>query len=309
MKDRGKAIEILDSSTAPLCKKHPSSSSVGICAFCLKDRLIKLVCSDCGEQRLSSCSCSDISASNRNSCSVEVGSVGRISFLIENEKSDLEAANKLQISPYSNTKPHLCDETTEPIVLKRSKSSTVELKKKGFWNVGWFFKKKKEMGLGRNSLNEKGEMWVFDHMGFSGSSSVGGFDGQKVNIEQKKGGCLDSVGGFSGENESGFIDLKLGFSAESKPGFDGMKQSGFLELKPGFGGGLSPLERDGLGSLRGCFSEHESDSFRHVGRGGMLSSESSCRITVNESGIKRGKKGLKVWKWIFRHSNGRSAKK
>ena len=94
MKERGKAVEMFNNdlfdqdystpSDLP-CKKHPSSSSGGVCAYCLKDRLVSLVCSDCGEQRLSSCSCSEIS-SNRNSCTVEVGSVGRISFLIENEK-------------------------------------------------------------------------------------------------------------------------------------------------------------------------------------------------------------------------------
>ena len=73
-------------------KKHPSASSVGICAYCLKDHLVKLVCSDYGEQRLSSCSCSEIS-SNRNSCTVEVGSVGRVSFLIENDNQRNEGNN------------------------------------------------------------------------------------------------------------------------------------------------------------------------------------------------------------------------
>jgi hypothetical protein len=110
MKERGKAVEAFNnndmeyySSSSDLpCKKHPSSSSVGICAYCLKDRLIKLVCSDCGEQRLSSCSCSEMSeiSSNRNSCTVEVGSVGRVSFLIENERSEVS-----QSQSHSSPKP------------------------------------------------------------------------------------------------------------------------------------------------------------------------------------------------------------
>ncbi|KAK4256486.1 hypothetical protein QN277_009338 [Acacia crassicarpa] len=109
------------------CKKHPSSS-VGICAYCLKDRLVKLVCSDCGEQRLSSCSCSEISP-NRNSCTVEVGSVCRVSFLIENEK------NKTLI-PHS--KPKLQDKSEEEfVILRRSSSNSVEIKRSGkFGGIG-----------------------------------------------------------------------------------------------------------------------------------------------------------------------------
>ncbi|KAI3817143.1 hypothetical protein L1987_10932 [Smallanthus sonchifolius] len=103
MKNRGKSVKSDQdkaklfsdsnnfSSTLDLsCKKHPSSSSsVGICAFCLTEKLIKLVCSDCGEQRMSSCSCcSDLCSFRNSSCTVDVGSVGRISFLIDNEKDE-----------------------------------------------------------------------------------------------------------------------------------------------------------------------------------------------------------------------------
>ncbi|KAL0296793.1 UNVERIFIED_CONTAM: hypothetical protein Sradi_6731400 [Sesamum radiatum] len=91
MKDRGKAVETYSnvpdfnySASEMPCKKHPNSSSVGVCAYCLKDRLEKLVCSECGEQRTFSCSCSDhISSSYRNSGGTM--EVGRISFLIPNK--------------------------------------------------------------------------------------------------------------------------------------------------------------------------------------------------------------------------------
>ncbi|KAF3656715.1 hypothetical protein FXO37_15338 [Capsicum annuum] len=57
-------------------------------------KLVNLVSSECGEQRLSSCSCSDSSSSNRKSSTTEVGSVGRISFLLENEKIEAKQQHK-----------------------------------------------------------------------------------------------------------------------------------------------------------------------------------------------------------------------
>ncbi|KAG9133531.1 hypothetical protein Leryth_019440 [Lithospermum erythrorhizon] len=104
------------------CKKHPYFSSVGICSYCLNDRLMNLVCSACGEQRFSSCSCSDISSS----CTGDIGSVGRISFLLENE-----------------------NERKKEVVFRRSSSSCVEIKKSrnGFWKIKRLFvRNKKEKG-------------------------------------------------------------------------------------------------------------------------------------------------------------------
>ncbi|XP_068638624.1 uncharacterized protein [Aristolochia californica] len=255
MKDRGKAVEISDGFPSdPPCRKHPSSSSVGICAFCLKDRLIKLVCSDCGEPRLSSCSCSDIS--NRNSVSVDVGSVGPISFLIHNDKSDQRNS--------SSTK----------YPFKRSSSASASEKRNSFWHLGWFSKKKPELGvgiLGRSSdvCDRRCEIWDFDHLGPSGSFS----------FEAKRSSCtrpcepgssfsLDRGERESEDGDSGFFDLKFGrFSSDTKPSLD------------------------------------------EENRGRMLGRGSSCRITVNEKGIKGSKRGSKVWKWIFTPSSGRSAKK
>lgn len=139
LSDEGNNYYSSSSTTSDLpCRRHPGSSSAGICAQCLKDRLIRLVCSDCGEQRLSSCSCSDFSTSNRNSCTVEVGSVGRVSFLIENENPDL---------PLPLLHPQPPSEVV-PIQLRRSSYSTsVDVKQQrsgggGFWKIGKIFGKK-----------------------------------------------------------------------------------------------------------------------------------------------------------------------
>ncbi|KAI5678748.1 hypothetical protein M9H77_09698 [Catharanthus roseus] len=279
MRERGKAVEAYNfadfnypSSDMP-CKKHPSSSSVGICAFCLKDRLAKLVCSECGEQRLSSCSCSDISSYRNSSCTADVGSVGRMSFLIENDKS--------------KSKKSEIDKADEVILLRRSASSCVEVKKyKGFWKIKRLFRKKKEKGFDQNGgFDDKSEVWVSDIMGVSRSRSLcsfrnGGFndtdDGgsdyrfSSAKISDVTGGILFDYdkqcgGGFS-ESEprrSGF----RGFSDNSEP-----RKSGFRGLiddseprKSGFKGLIDDSEPRKSG-FRGLMddSEPRKSGFRGV---------------------------------------------
>ncbi|KAL3510917.1 hypothetical protein ACH5RR_030318 [Cinchona calisaya] len=367
MKERGKAVEVYNgslcrdfeysSSSEMPCKKHPSSSSVGICAFCLKDRLVKLVCSECGEQRLSSCSCSDISSYRNSSCTADVGSVGRISFLIENEKTE-----QLQQLPQ---KPKKGDDhkAEEVILLRRSSSSCVEVKRyKGFWKIKRLFRKKKEKGCEKNGgFDDKSDAWVSDVMGVSRSRSLCSFRGGGFNdtdegsdyrfssakISDFTGGILfdydRQCGGFSeGESrKSGF----RGASDESEPrksGFRGL----FNEAEPRKSGcrGVSdaennidlkglkkvgPLELDRANSVpnRSIFPVKESD-FSAMDDSAFidlkldLSSDSkpelpamrisndasdhfcnggSCRITVNDRGLKRGTNSYKVWKWFSRH--------
>ncbi|EEF47636.1 conserved hypothetical protein [Ricinus communis] len=255
MKERGKAVEVFNddqeyytSSYYDLpCKKHPSSSSVGICAYCLKDRLVKLVCSDCGEQRLSSCSCSEIS-SNRNSCTVEVGSVGRISFLIENDnqRNEGNSSSSSQFQSQANSnKPKICREKTtdDVFLLKRSSSSCVEIKRKsGFWRIGKLFSKKREKGNNDNNNNnnncerssvggfeEKSDLWVVDYMGVSRSRSLCSFRG---------GGFFGSEDGtFSGARSS-MSAARSSISAARNSGvnggllFDPDRKSGFSEAEP-----------------------------------------------------------------------------
>lgn len=169
MRERGKAVDTFNNLSDNFnfceseisCNKHPNRSSTGICAYCLRDRLVKLVCSECGEQRLSSCSCSDISSSYRNSCStMEVGSVGRISFLIENEKTDQSQQNYHHL----NSKKRV-EKAEEVIMLRQSSSSCVEVKKiRGFWRIKRLFRRKRNKGLEKNGefCDEKSEIWLSD---------------------------------------------------------------------------------------------------------------------------------------------------
>ncbi|KAF9674170.1 hypothetical protein SADUNF_Sadunf10G0099700 [Salix dunnii] len=259
MKERGKAVEMFNNdlfdqdystpSDLP-CKKHPSSSSGGVCAYCLKDRLVSLVCSDCGEQRLSSCSCSEIS-SNRNSCTVEVGSVGRISFLIENEKQKSDQVSQSSNStckPKSSSKVQKADELN--FLLKRSSSSCVEIKRRsGFWRIGRLFSKKRGKGCDRSSVGgfeEKSDMWVVDYMGVSRCRSLcsfrgggffgsedGTFSGARSSISAARSSISAARSSISAARNSGVNggllfdpDRKSGFSEAEprKSGFDGEKR-------------------------------------------------------------------------------------
>ncbi|CAN4101664.1 unnamed protein product [Withania somnifera] len=323
MKERGKAALETDnfsdfndsvSSDMP-CKKHPSSSSVGICSYCLKEKLINLVCSECGEQRLSSCSCSDSSSSNRKSSTAEVGSVGRISFLLENEKTEAKKQMKRE-------------KTEQVIVLRRSNSSCVEIKKSsnGFWKIKRLFKKKNCVQNG-NELDENSDIWVSDGMAVSRSRSVCSFRGGGFNDtdegsdyrfssakisdvtgeilmdsdEPRKSGFRSifpvKESDFTSMGDSSFIDLNLDLSSESKSDFPVTTRLSNASDNGRIGMDLS-------GSKTGSTSL---GNWRGPGNGAFGYS-GSCRMTMNDydRGIKRsGGKGNKVWKWIFRTSSGR----
>ncbi|KAM0010430.1 hypothetical protein Hdeb2414_s0076g00776831 [Helianthus debilis subsp. tardiflorus] len=331
MKERGKSVEseteytnfyqdynfyYSSSSSNFPCKKHPSSSPVGICAYCLKDRLMKLVCSDCGEQRLSSCSCSDVSSYRNSSCTVDVGSVGRISFLIEKD----EQRSLFDFKKQSK------QETEDVVMFKRSNSCVVEVKKSnGFWRIGNLFKKRREK---EGCRERNSEIWVNDcRMDVSRSRSLcsfrgGGFDHEVGSVSDMaissakisdfneseprksgfRGGLMDFEHGFSAKesefsrihDDSSFIDLKLDLSDRSKTEYSVFNKTEYPVFKSplevgGFGGGCGGVGGGGVGD-----------------GGGGLSSSSSCRITVNERGIKKGSKGhSKVWKWIFKQHSGK----
>nr|VDC60467.1 unnamed protein product [Brassica rapa] len=103
------------------CRKHPSVSAVGICPYCLNDRLVNLVCSEC--------SCSDVSP---NPASNAAGNIVRISFFIDEE------ATKQRKTTEKSRK------TEEVVVFKRSSSSCIEISKRKhhrFSKIGRFFRK------------------------------------------------------------------------------------------------------------------------------------------------------------------------
>ncbi|XP_062111244.1 uncharacterized protein LOC133822819 [Humulus lupulus] len=402
MRERGKALEAYNkndmeyySTTSDMpCKKHPSSSSVGICAYCLKDRLVKLVCSDCGEQRLSSCSCSEIS-SNRNSCTVEVGSVGRVSFLIENERSDVSfSGNPIKNDNRKTATTAQVGKTEEGqgLVLRRSSSSCVEIKRSGFWRFGKFFRKRKEKDCGNKSVggfDDKSDLWLVDHhnqgvsrsrslCSFRGGGGGGGWFGSEDGGDLMVSGARSSISGARSSNvtacmvldsgrRSGFSEAeprKSGFDSENlvsefgmrriglvevdstnnnnsynnggfngginrrvfslkESDFSGMDDSGFIDLKLDYSAeSNSKFDQFSTSSMKTAVNISDSESaFGSMRRGseygineygdpfgssaamgdGIFNRGGSCRITVNDRGLKKGRKSLKGWRWIFRH--------
>ncbi|XVE91738.1 hypothetical protein REPUB_Repub01dG0036900 [Reevesia pubescens] len=390
MKERGKAVEVYNntdffqdystSSDVLPCKKHPQPSSVGVCAYCLKDRLINLVCSDCGEQRLSSCSCSEISSNPRTSCTGEVGSVGRVSFLIENENKD-QVPNLNSIQPRNSSSGNTKSE--EVFLFKRSNSSCVEIKKKnGFWRIGRLFRKKKSdkdnnCGKSVGGVDEKSDLWVVDYTGVSRSRSLcsfrgGGFfgsedgsdlmnfSGARSSISAARSSGFNGGLGFDPERRSGFSEAeprKSGFDSERRDstfiesdiadikamrkgggaggglmdvdgGFNGANRrvfslkesyftggddSGFIDLKfdsQAETKGDIPAVKKGVLSAFGSMRDgHGTDFMQYKSSGsienalvgdGAFGNGGSCRMSVDERGIKKSRRSFKGWRWIFK---------
>ncbi|XP_015164753.1 uncharacterized protein [Solanum tuberosum] len=195
MKDRGKAAateaingentKISDfnysvSSDIP-CMKHPNSSPIGICSSCLKDKLFNLIYSD---QFFSD-------DTETNSPSVEVGSVGRISFLLENEKQS----------------------KTEQVILLRSSSNSVEIKKNrnGFWKIKRFFKKNSEISGPIEGVVSRSRSLCSFRGGGGGDDGSSDYRFSSAKISDVTGG---------------FIDLKLDLLSEPK--FEHFSESGNL---------------------------------------------------------------------------------
>ncbi|MFS7959746.1 hypothetical protein Hanom_Chr08g00694731 [Helianthus anomalus] len=272
------------SSTNLLCKKHPKNSSqVGICAYCLTEKLIKLVCSECGEQRISSCSCSGsgFSSYRNSSCTMDIGSVGRISFLIENEKGSNGDEPKTLFSHLKMKQ----SETEDVVLFKRSSSCVEEVKKtNGFWKIGKYFKKKREKE-GSSERNRVGSDQISD---VSRSRSLSSFMGDKFHQEMCNVAC-------SSAKISDFSEIE-GRKSGFKGGLmDDDEDSEFIDLK------IDLLEKSK--TEHSVFKMYD-DQLDLTGDGGGIGS-SSCRITVNDRGIKKVKNSnVKSWKWNFRNHSG-----
>ncbi|KAL1189637.1 hypothetical protein V5N11_018240 [Cardamine amara subsp. amara] len=261
------------------CRKHPSvSSGVGICPYCLNDRLLNLVCSECGEQRLSSCSCSDISPNRPSNSTVDAGeNVVRISSLIDEETAKQRKEIKQR-------------KTEEVVVFKRSSSSCVEIKRTKnhkFSRIGRFFRKinlKKE----RDFEKSNNDSWVLDYnnddvkkLGVSRSRSLCSFRGKDLYcIGSEEDGSSysgafsaarsSSVNGGLGLYEteyprkSNFEGRKSNFSETTehrKSNFEGGRKSNFSETttenrKSNFSES-EPPRRSGFEARKSNFSETE----------------------------------------------------
>ncbi|XP_021616016.1 uncharacterized protein LOC110617498 isoform X3 [Manihot esculenta] len=334
MKERGKAVEMYDndmfqdysiSSSDLPCKKHPSSSSVGICAYCLKDRLVKLVCSDCGEQRLSSCSCSEIS-SNRNSCTVErsssscveikrKGGFWRIGKLF-GKKKEKGTCERSSVGGFEE-KSDLW--VVDYMGVSRSRS-LCSFRGGGFFGSedGTFSGARSSISAARSSISAARNSGVnggllFDPDRKSGFSEAeprrSGFDGEKkdaniVSDPEKVDPGFNGAntrrvfslkeGNFTTMDDSGFIDLKFDFSSESK-----------ADLPSARIGGAWSDSNSAFGSMRSSdFLTHDqcAGPFGSLVGDGVFTNGGSCRITVSDRGIKRSRKSFKSWRWIFRHN-------
>lgn len=293
--------------------------------------------------------------------------MGRVSFLIENERTEVSQ---------SHCKTKAQEKGDDVVLLKRSSSSCVEIRRSGFWRIGKLFRKKRDKNCERSSVgggcDEKSDLWLVDYMGVSRSRSLcsfrggglfgsedggdlvvsaarssisaarsSGFNGalpldsgrrsglseveprksgfadeqKESHLESdkvadlkgvKKGGLPDHDSGsngvnrrifslkesdFNGMDDSGFIDLKLDYSSESKPEFSAAKMAVLTDPDSAFG------------SIRGSRSvAHETgSSLGNFAGDGSFSTGGSCRITVNERGIKKGRKIIKGWRWILKH--------
>lgn len=246
------------------CRKHPSVCAVGICPYCLNDRLLSLVCSECGEQRLSSCSCSDISPNRISNAvlDVDAGNVVRISSLIDEE----------------TTKQRKEAKTEQVMVFKRSSSSCVEIKSKSkknhrFFRIGRFFRKinnhKKEQDFDNdeknNNNNDSSTSWVLDYKGVSRSRSLcsfrgGGGNGYFIGSGEEDGSSYSGARSSFSAARSSSVNGGLGFNETTeqqhrKSNFEGRK-SNFSE-KSNFEGRKSNFSETTTENRRSNFSESE----------------------------------------------------
>ncbi|KAL4574593.1 hypothetical protein LXL04_021427 [Taraxacum kok-saghyz] len=268
MKDRGKSVESEQENTNLFSNSNHFSSS-----------------SYCGEQRISSCSCPDVSSYRNSYCSLDMGSVGRLSFVIENEKDSNGDLQKTLLSHIKETKKSET-ETDDVVFLKRSNSCAVEVKKSnGFWRIGKLFKKKREKD-GCSERNSCGLIDVSRSRSLSSfmdgnfghevgsmacsSSKVSDFNESEARMSGFKGGLMDFESGFLvkeadfirlHDDDDEFIDLKIDLSVKSI-------------------------------TEKSVFKKYDSPG------------SSSCRNSLSERGIKKVKNKnhhTKAWKGIFTH--------
>ncbi|XP_019454700.1 PREDICTED: uncharacterized protein LOC109355891 isoform X1 [Lupinus angustifolius] len=114
-----------------------------------------------------------------------------------------------------------------------------------------------------------------------------GFDGEKREYENNNRLVFSPrESDFKGMDDSSFIDLKFDYSSEStKHEFSAAKMGDTLSAFGSTRGG-NFIVHDGGGGSYG---------------NGVLTSGGSCRITVNDRDVKRGRKSMKGWRWIFKH--------
>ncbi|KAM7270702.1 hypothetical protein ACFE04_029916 [Oxalis oulophora] len=228
-----------------ICNKHPihQQTQIGICPYCLKDRLLTLICSDCGEQRLSSCSCSD----HRTSTSaVEIGDVGRVSFLLENDGSKkVDIFDNHERNPNFSKNPNLNPNGVLLLNRSNSISSCVEIKRRnGFWRIGRNLFRKRNFSKFGAKTEKNDNNWV-------GVGDGGGCVSRSRSLCSFRGGGWWSEDGGDGDRMA-FSGARSSISAaRSSSVFDPERKSGFSEAEPRRSGFDSDQRRDSTASAGG----------------------------------------------------------
>ncbi|XP_057539505.1 uncharacterized protein LOC130817676 [Amaranthus tricolor] len=253
------------------CRKHPpSSSSGGICAYCLNDRLSQLICPDCGEQRISSsCSCSD---------------VGRISLLLENvPKMDPRSAESGKFWKIGK----LFGKKREKPNRKTLNPNQINAETRDFNRIS---RSRSVCSFRRFHTTEDNKNGDFPNS--SSAARVSSVSTGNFIIDSAKRSCFSESEArisnfeFVNSDDQAYIDLKLhdisssssDYSRVPVPDLAAMRRSGF---------GLSTKDFEFRGDV----------NFEMFNNGGR-----SCRISsVGDGDLRKCRRSSKVWKWFFRH--------
>ncbi|XP_057448634.1 uncharacterized protein LOC130740143 [Lotus japonicus] len=115
------------------CTKHPSKRrKTGICATCLRDRLV-ILCPDCATVR--PCSCSAATSSSSSSSGDGTGSVGKVNNLIEKDPG-LRRSRSLAI-PFLRSRSRFSggDRVLDPGTARESPAVNGSRSARSFWSM------------------------------------------------------------------------------------------------------------------------------------------------------------------------------
>ncbi|PWA81706.1 hypothetical protein CTI12_AA185490 [Artemisia annua] len=189
---------------------------------------MNLICSDCGEQRITpcSCSCSEFSSYRNSYSTLDVGSVGRISFLIDNDKGCTNGDDTKSIfSNMLKLKQSEESKTEDVVLLKRSNSCVVEVKKnKGFWRICKFFKNMRK----KSEIDGSTSRSLSSFMDSNINHEVSSMDGSSAKVSNSKE--FES-------RKSDLMDFENG--VVSKTEYSVFKDSDTMDLVPSGGMGSS----------------------------------------------------------------------
>lgn len=278
------AEEVEEQHENSFCRIHPAHSAVGICSVCLQEKLGKLVFSERqsvfsqqSDMMGSSYSCSSSSSETtkkNNGENVDVGSTGRVSSLMDNDRSKQQQQRPGSGEGFVMLSRSKTVATSRRIsTLQESNPCPPPGKKKGsFWSFLYFTKRKSEANgvqhVDENAMNgdTKVERQEGPHLNFSSSLA---FEGKVMRSRSVGYGSRSfSAASYQKSPIGGFKECRSK-RVESK-GFEGEQVQGSVKcggLFVGFGGAPTALISDEFkdGTERtssfGCHSRSKSWSW------------------------------------------------